>query len=53
MGFMLKNFRYGVRVKTSTADFKSRMEGNKIWPDMQKMIEERMKKCLKNIYSKF
>jgi type IV secretory pathway VirB3-like protein len=22
-------------------------------PDMQKMIEERMKRCLKNIYSKF
>jgi GLPGLI family protein len=30
--------------KTSTADFKKRMEGNKnITPDMQKMIEERMK----------
>lgn len=30
--------------KTSTADFKSRFEGNKeITPDMQKMIEDRMK----------
>ena len=31
--------------KTSTSDFKSRMSGNKdMTPDMQKMIEERMKK---------
>ncbi len=31
--------------KTSTSDFKTRMEGNKeMTPDMQKMIEERMKK---------
>jgi hypothetical protein len=30
--------------KTSTTDFKSRLEGNKeLTPDMQKMIEERMK----------
>lgn len=30
--------------KTSTSDFKTRMEGNKeMTPDMQKMIEERMK----------
>jgi GLPGLI family protein len=33
--------------KTSTADFKKRFEGNKdITPEMQKMIEERMKKAL-------
>ena len=31
--------------KTSTSDFKARFEGNKdMTPDMQKMIEERMKK---------
>jgi len=31
--------------KTSTSDVKSRLEGNKdITPDMQKMIEERMKR---------
>ena len=30
--------------KTSTADFKARMEGNKnVTPEMQKNIEERMK----------
>jgi hypothetical protein len=52
---MLKISRYGgVRVKTSTADFNREWRATtKIWPDMQKMIEERMKKCLKNIYSKF
>ena len=31
--------------RTSTSDFKSRMEGNKnMTPDMQKRIEENMKK---------
>ena len=37
--------------KTSTSDFKSRMEGNKdIAPDMQKMIEERMKKMFEKTF---
>ena len=37
--------------KTSTSDFKSRMEGNKeITPDMQKMIEERMKKMFEKTF---
>ena len=37
--------------KTSTADFKSRMEGNKdITPDMQKMIEERMKSMFEKTF---
>ena len=37
--------------KTSTADFKSRFEGNKeITPDMQKMIEERMKKMFEKTF---
>jgi GLPGLI family protein len=37
--------------KTSTADFKTRMEGNKdITPDMQKMIEERMKKMFEKTF---
>ncbi|WP_300567879.1 GLPGLI family protein [Flavobacterium sp.] len=37
--------------KTSTADFKSRMEGNKdITPEMQKMIEERMKKMFEKTF---
>ncbi len=37
--------------KTSTADFKSRMEGNKdITPEMQKMIEERMKKVFEKTF---
>ncbi len=37
--------------KTSTADFKSRMEGNKdITPEMQKMIEERMKKAFEKTF---
>lgn len=37
--------------KTSTADFKSRMEGNKnMTPDMQKMIEERMKKMFEKTF---
>ena len=37
--------------KTSTSDFKSRMQGNKeITPDMQKMIEERMKKMFEKTF---
>lgn len=37
--------------KTSTADFKSRFEGNKdITPEMQKMIEERMKKAFEKTF---
>ncbi|MGL2962240.1 GLPGLI family protein [Flavobacterium sp. RSB2_4_14] len=37
--------------KTSTSDFKTRMEGNKnITPDMQKMIEERMKKMFEKTF---
>lgn len=37
--------------KTSTSDFKSRMEGNKeISPEMQKMIEERMKKMFEKTF---
>ena len=37
--------------KTSTSDFKSRMEGNKnITPDMQKMIEELMKKMFEKTF---
>lgn len=37
--------------KTSTADFKSRMQGNKdITPEMQKMIEERMKKMFEKTF---
>jgi len=37
--------------KTSTADFKSRFEGNKeMTPDMQKMIEERMKKMFEKTF---
>lgn len=37
--------------KTSTADFKARMEGNKdITPEMQKMIEERMKKMFEKTF---
>ena len=37
--------------KTSTADFKSRFEGSKeITPDMQKMIEERMKKMFEKTF---
>ena len=40
--------------KTSTADFKSRMEGNKnMTPDMQKMIEERMKKMFEKVKMTF
>ena len=37
--------------KTSTSDFKTRLEGNKdITPDMQKMIEERMKKMFEKTF---
>ena len=37
--------------KTSTSDIKKRMEGNKdITPDMQKMIEERMKKMFEKTF---
>jgi GLPGLI family protein len=37
--------------KTSTADFKKRFEGNKdITPEMQKMIEERMKKMFEKTF---
>lgn len=37
--------------KTSTSDFKTRMEGNKdITPEMQKMIEERMKKAFEKTF---
>jgi GLPGLI family protein len=37
--------------KTSTADMRSRLEGNKnMTPDMQKMIEERMKKMFEKTF---
>ena len=37
--------------KTSTSDFKTRFEGNKdMTPDMQKMIEERMKKMFEKTF---
>src|SRR6476620_10561991 len=37
--------------KTGTADFKSRLQGNKeITPEMQKMIEERMKKMFEKTF---
>jgi len=37
--------------KTSTSDFKTRMSGNKdMTPDMQKMIEERMKKMFEKTF---
>lgn len=37
--------------KTSTSEFKSRLQGNKdITPEMQKMIEERMKKMFEKTY---
>ena len=37
--------------KTSTSDFKTRMEGNKdMTPDMQKRIEERMKKMFEKTF---
>ena len=37
--------------KTSTADFKSRMDGNKdMTPDMRKMIEDRMKSMFEKTF---
>ncbi|WP_234423156.1 hypothetical protein [Flavobacterium sp. RSP49] len=37
--------------KSSTSDFKTRMEGNKdMTPDMQKMIDERMQKMFEKIF---
>jgi len=37
--------------KTSTSDFKTRLEGNKnMTPDMQKMMEERMKKMFEKTF---
>ena len=37
--------------KTSMSDFKARFEGNKnITPDMQKMMEERMKKMFEKTF---
>lgn len=37
--------------KSSTSDFKTRMEGNKdMTPDMQKMIEERMQKMFEKTF---
>lgn len=37
--------------KTSTADFKSRMDGNKdVTPEMRKMIEDRMKKMFEKTF---
>jgi GLPGLI family protein len=53
MGLQAQEFQ-GMAVyesKTSTSDFKSRMEGNKnMTPDMQKMIEERMKKMFEKTF---
>ncbi|WNM20016.1 GLPGLI family protein [Flavobacterium capsici] len=53
ISFAQKDFQ-GMAVyesKTSTSDFKSRMEGNKeITPEMQKMIEERMKKMFEKTF---
>jgi GLPGLI family protein len=40
--------------KTSTADFKARIQGNKdMTPDMQKMIEDRMKSMFEKTYQLF
>ncbi|HEX9979533.1 MAG TPA: GLPGLI family protein [Flavobacterium sp.] len=36
--------------KTSTSDFKTRLEGRNITPEMQKMIEERMKKMFEKTF---
>lgn len=51
--FAQKDFQ-GIAVyesKTSTSDFKARFEGNKsITPDMQKMMEERMKKMFEKTF---
>lgn len=53
ISFAQKNFQ-GMAVyesKTSTADFQARMKGNKdITPEMQKMIEERMKKAFEKTF---
>lgn len=53
MGLQAQEFQ-GMAVyesKTSTSDFKKRMEGNKeMTPDMQKMIEERMKKMFEKTF---
>jgi GLPGLI family protein len=57
MAFMTSNAQkdfQGMAVyesKTSTADFKKRFEGNKdMTPEMQKMIEERMKKMFEKTF---
>ena len=53
MGLRAQEFQ-GMAVyesKTSTSDFKSRMEGNReMTPDMQKRIEERMKKMFEKTF---
>ena len=53
MGLRAQEFQ-GIAVyesKTSTSDFKTRMEGNKsMTPEMQKMIEERMKKMFEKTF---
>ena len=53
MGLRAQEFQ-GIAVyesKTSTSDFKTRMEGNKsMVPEMQKMIEERMKKMFEKTF---
>lgn len=53
ISFAQKDFQ-GMAVyesKTSTADFQNRMKGNKdITPEMQKMIEERMKKMFEKTF---
>jgi GLPGLI family protein len=53
MGLQAQEFQ-GMAVyesKTSTSDFKTRMEGSKnMTPDMQKMIEERMKKMFEKTF---
>ena len=53
MGLQAQEFQ-GMAVyesKTSTSDFKTRIEGNKnMTPDMQKMIEERMKKMFEKTF---
>ncbi|QIH39321.1 GLPGLI family protein [Flavobacterium sp. Sr18] len=53
MGLQAQEFQ-GMAVyesKTSTSDFKTRMEGNKnMTPDMQKIIEERMKKMFEKTF---
>ncbi|MDD2674042.1 MAG: GLPGLI family protein [Flavobacterium sp.] len=53
MGLQAQEFQ-GMAVyesKTSTSDFKSRMEGNKnMTPDMQKRIEENMKKMFEKTF---